>query len=427
MATTTSWRTQHPFDTDLDISSTAFWAKRFAERDETFRSLRLHAPVSWHAPMESPGLPPEIHGEAGFWAVVKHEDIGFVSQNHKLFSSDGERWGGVIPAPMDPRNASKPTFISMDPPDQTRHRKIMSSAFTPKAVGRLADKINERAEQIVSRVVGAGDFDFVTEVSEKLPMLTVADMVGVPESLVTTFAAAGNAIAGVQDSEFRSEDTSVVEHYMKQFMILREIGTDLVRYRRDNPAEDIATALAFAEFDGRRLDDDDIQATMVLLSVAGNDTTKQTTSHTVTSLWQNPDQKAWLAEDFDGRIAGAVEEFIRHASPVIAFARTATEDLQLGGKDITQGDKLVMFYCSGNRDEQAFEDPHRFDLARTPNTHVGFGGGGVHYCLGNGVAKVQLRAIFRRVLDKLPHMEVGEPVPLNSAAFHGVKHLPVRA
>lgn len=425
----TAWRrTPHPFTTDLDVSSDAFWSKTFVERDETFAWLRKHAPVSWHPPREAPEIPEELHGETGFWAVVKNEDIAFVSENHELFSSDSEEWGGIFMRPTDPRIFGNPNFLTMDPPEQTRYRRIMSAAFTPKGVSRISDKINERAEKIIDRVVGMGGFDFVTEVSAKLPMLTVADLIGIPEDLVESFAEAGNNFANVTDPEFVPAGVDPLEFMLAQLTVLRQIGVDLVNYRREHPAEDIATALAQADFDGRKLDDNDIQSMMLLLSIAGNDTTKQTTSHTLNSLGKHPDQKAWLKEDFDGRIAGAVEEFVRHASPIIQFARTATQDVELRGRKITQGDKVVIFLCSGNRDEEVFEDAHRFDLSRDPAGHVAFGGGGVHYCLGNGIAKAQLKAIYSRVLTKLPHLQItGEPDLLFGDFINGIKHLPVYA
>jgi cytochrome P450 len=301
----------------------------------------------------------------------------------------------------------------------------MSAAFTPKSVARISGKINERAAQIVDRVAGAGKIDFVREVSRKLPMLTVADMIGVPDSLSETFAEAGDNMMGSHDPEFLPPGVSLLEFVFQQREILRQIGVDLVNYRRAHPSNDIATALAQAEMNGQKLDDDEIASVMLLLSVAGNDTTKQTTSRTVLSLDRNRDQRAWLMADFDGRIAGAIEEFIRHASPVMEFARTAMADTELAGQQICQGDKVVLFYCSGNRDESVFDDPHRFDLSRPRRPHVGFGGGGVHYCLGHGIAKAQLRALFSQILAKLPKMEVGEPEYMYSEFINGIRRLPV--
>ncbi|MBH0024826.1 MULTISPECIES: cytochrome P450 [unclassified Salinibacterium] len=421
---TTVYSTEHELTTDEDISSEDFWRKSFEQRDETFARLRKDNPVSWHRSLEVPTMPQEVHGEAGFWAVTLAEDIRFVSENNEIFSSAEP--GHISLAPRYPGLLIPPTFLSMDPPFHTRYRQIMSRAFTPKAVGVLSVKIKERAAQIVDRVVGAGEFDFVHEVSAKLPMLTVADMVGVPEDLVGAFAQAGDNQVGASDPDILPAGVNPLDFVLQQIAILQEIGVDIVNHRRKYPAADIATALANADFDGKPLSDDDIGAMMLLLSVAGNDTTKQTTSRTVVSLDRNPDQRDWLMEDYEGRIAGSIEEFVRHASPVIEFARTAREDIELRGQKILKGDKVVIFYGSGNRDEREFEDPHKFDLTRGRSPHVGFGGGGVHFCLGNGVAKAQLNALFSEITTKLPNMEVGEPVNLYSNFINGVKNLPVK-
>jgi cytochrome P450 len=414
--------TEHPLTTDKDISSEAFWHKSFEERDETFSWLRHNAPVSWHQPIEDPELPREVHGETGFWAVTRAADIQYVSQNNELFGSAA---GSVQLRPRHPGLIQPPTFLEMDPPQHTRYRQVMSAAFTPKGVARLSGKISQRAAQIVDRVVGAGEIDFVEEVSARLPMLTVADMIGVPDSLTETFAHAGDNMMGARDPRILPPGVSPIDFSIQQMMILRQIGVDLVNHRRKHPSSDIATALANAELEGKKLTDDDISSVMLLLSVAGNDTTKQTTTHTIISLDRNPDQRAWLMEDFDSRIASSIEEFIRHACPVIEFARTATEDTELGGQKIDKGDKVGIFYCSGNRDESVFDHPHRFDLNRPRRPHVGFGGGGVHFCLGNGIAKAQLRALFSEILTKLPDMKVGEPEYLYSEFINGVRRLPV--
>jgi cytochrome P450 len=414
--------TEHPMTTDKDISSEAFWRQTFDERDGTFSWLRKNTPVSWHRPLEDPELSPDVHGEAGFWAVVRAADIQYVSQNNELFSSE---IGSVMVRPRHPDFMPPPTFLEMDPPRHTPYRRIMSAAFTPKGVARLSDKINQRAAQIVDRVVGAGKIDFVTEVSARLPMLTIADMVGVPDSLSDTFAEAGDKFIGARDPEILPPGVTPNDFVLEQMGVLRQIGVDLVNYRREHPSSDIATALANAELDGNKLTDEDITSVMLLLSVAGNDTTKQTTTSTLISLDRNPDQRAWLTEDFEARINASIEEFIRHASPVIEFIRTATQDTELGGQKITKGDKVTIFYCSGNRDESVFEDPSRFKLARPQRPHVGFGGGGVHFCLGNGIAKAQLRALFSNILTKLPNIEVGEPEYLYSEFINGVRHLPV--
>jgi len=423
MTTAKPFTTRHPFTVDKDISSQTFWSRTFKERDETFAWLRKNAPVSWHPPYEDPTMPPEIHGEAGYWAVTLADDIRAASQDYALYSSTG---GSISYAPRHPDLVQSPTFIAMDPPEHTSYRQAISAAFTPKSVGRISEKIRQRAADIIGSVIGVGEFDFVAEVSAKLPMLTIADMVGVPDSLTEDFALAGDRLVGARDPELVPPGENPIEYSGKQMMILREIGVDIVNHRRTHPADDIATGLASYEMDGKLLTDDDIAAMMVLLSIAGNDTTKQTTSHTLLSLDRNPDQRAWLLEDFDGRIVGAIEEFIRHASPVMEFGRRAMHDTEMGGQQIAKDDKVVLFYCSGNRDESVFEDPHRFDLTRPRLPHVGFGGGGVHFCLGNSVAKAQLRALYREILTRLPNIEVGEPELLHNEFINGVRRLPVR-
>ncbi|HWI30546.1 MAG TPA: cytochrome P450 [Microbacterium sp.] len=412
----------HDETTDLDISSYAFWAKTFDEREETFAALRAEHPVSWHRPLEEVAFTPEQHGQTGFWAVTRAEDITFVSQHHELFSSE---LGHTILRPGPPEAQLAMSFLELDPPRHTAFRKIMSAGFTPKAVARLSDKIEERAAQIVDRVVGAGPIDFVAEVSSRLPMMTVADLVGVPESLMETFATAGDDIVRIADPTALRPDENPIEVAQRSFGTIAAIGAELGAARRQTPQDDIMTALVSAEIDGEKLSDQDIMMVLVLLSVAGNDTTKQTTTRTVIQFDRHPDQRAWLMEDFDGRITGAIEEFVRHASPVIQFARTATQDVELGGQQILAGDKVGIFYCSGNRDERVFTDPAKFDLSRGRTPHVGFGGGGVHYCLGNGVAKAQLRALFQQILTKLPDIEVGEPEYLGSDFINGVNRLPV--
>ena len=420
----TLFATDHPLTVDKDISSQAFWQKSFDERDQTFSWLRQHAPVSWHAPLEDPSVPPEVHGEKGFWAVTRQADIQHVSQHHELFSSE---IGSVQLRPRNPATVQPPSFLELDPPRHTEYRRIMSAAFTPKAVRRLTDQIDARAAQIIDNVVGAGRIDLVEQVSSRLPMLTIADLVGVPESLTETFAQAGDRlISAAYGDEDLLQGQKPADFLLAQVKILAEIGNEMVAHRRRQPTDDIATALAQANLDGRPFTGEEIASVMVLLSVAGNDTTKQTTSATVWSMHRWPEQKEWLAADFDGRIGGAIEEFVRHASPVMQFSRTATQDVELGGQLISTGDKVGIFYCSGNRDESVFEDPFTFDLSRRPNPHVGFGGGGVHYCLGNGIAKAQLRALFREILTKLPKLEVvGEPTPMRSEFINGITRMTV--
>jgi len=405
----------------LDLSSESFWARPFEERDESFAWLRAHMPVSWNPPLETPEY--RNHDEPGFWALTLADDIVTVSTDHERFSSATT----FTLRPQNPAGALPATFMRMDPPLQAQYRRTMAAMFTHRAVGRLYETIRSRAAQIVAQVEGAGEFDFVERVSARLPMLMIADFVGVPASLAEEFARAGDNVVSMYDPDMLPPGMTILDFKRAQADTLQRIGVELVRHRRSHPADDIATALAQAEVDGRALTDDEIGSMMLLLSIGGNDTTKQTTSHTMLALIRHPDQRAWIKQDLANRLPTAVEEFLRHASPIIAFARTATRDTEIRGVPIARGDKVAMFYCSGNRDESRFDRPHAFDVTRPRTAHVAFGGGGAHHCLGANLARAQLRAIFSEVLTRLPRIELaGDPVPLRSSLFHGIRTLPVR-
>ncbi|MFC5745663.1 cytochrome P450 [Actinomadura rugatobispora] len=408
--------TRHPLTTDVDISSQRFWSLPFPERDRAFARLRAEAPVSWHPPIDVPYQ----HDQQGFWAVTRAADITAVSRNSELFQS---RYGTTLD-PVSVEEATGATFIlTMDPPEHSRYRSLISAAFTPRAVRQITERIERNAAAIVDSLIGAGDIDFVHACSNRLPMTTVSDIVGVPESrreevtqAAETLVGGGDA-AGLPREEYHQAAFAALLH-------LYQVGADLAAHRRRHPADDLMTNLVRAEIDGHRLTDENIGAFMVLMSVAGNDTTKQATTRTMLSLQEHPEQREWLLADLDGRIMQAVDEFVRHATPVMQFTRTAARDTELGGAQIAAGDKVALFYCSGNRDETVFDRPDEFDLSRPRSPHVGFGGGGAHFCLGHNVAKTQLRAIISEILTRIPKIEFGEPVPLRSTFIHGIEALP---
>ena len=403
----------------IDISSDEFWSRSFVERDDAFAQLRRAGEITWHPPLTAK-LPYE---EPGFWAIVRHEDIAYVSQNHELFSTAQ----GVGLPPMPPESARQVSFfLAMDPPQHTRYRKIIGSAFTPKAARRIRSIVEGNAREIVDDMVGAGEIDFVDHCAALLPMRTVSDMIGIPRSERERVRRAGHkAFSGPQDED---GDVDPAAFFVEQMTILHEAAIELAQFRRKKPADDLMSSIVHSEVDGERLTDEEIGAFMFLLASAGNDTTKQATSISTWALSKHPEQKKWLLDDFDGRITMAMEEFVRYASPVLDFARVATQDTKIGDVTIKEGDKLGLFYCSSNRDESVFDEPHQFDLSRFPNPHQGFGGGGVHYCLGNQIAKTELQAIFSELFTRLPNLEVtGEPEWLSGNNFvNGIEHLPVR-
>jgi cytochrome P450 len=407
--------TAHPLTTDLDISSAAFWAQPFDARERTFARLRAEAPVSWHPSVEV-GYE---HPQQGFWAVTLAEDITTVSHDSERFQS---RFGTTLD-PLSPDGAAGGFFLNMDPPEHTRYRRLVSAAFTPKAVASIAGRIQANATSIVDSLVGAGDFDFVQACSGRLPMTTVSDIVGVPEADRERVALAAENLVGGADAAGLPPDERQTLIY-SEVLYLFQLGADLAAHRRRNPGNDLLTGLVQGEIDGHRLTDENIGQFMVLMAVAGNDTTKQTTTQAMLALRSHPEQRDWLLADFDTRIGPAIEEFVRYASPVLQFTRTAAADTELRGVPISAGDKVAIFYCSGNRDERVFDRPGEFDPRRAPNPHVGFGGGGAHFCLGNGVARTQLRAILGELLRRVPDIEFGEPVQLVSNFINGISELP---
>lgn len=404
----------------VDLSSRAFWAATAAQREQSFAELRRDRPVSWHPPVEDSLMPDPA--DPGYWAVTRHADIVEVSRNSEVFlSGKGVLFENI---PDELLEASQ-SFLAMDPPRHTLIRKVVHAAFTPRQVRRIEDSIKANARDIVSELRAAGSgVDFVSHCAKELPVRTLSDMVGIPESERHAVADAADALVSWGDPEYL-DGRNPMEVLVSSQMYLHQVASALTAERRANPGEDLFSALIHAEVEGARLTDFEIAAFFVLLAVAGNDTTRQTTSHAVKALTDFPDQRAWLLASFEDRIGGAVEEFIRYASPVMTFRRTAATDHVLNGQQITAGEKVVMFYSSGNWDTAVFDHPERLDLARDPNPHLGFGGGGRHFCLGAHVARAQLRAIIGQLLTQIPDLCAGEASYVAGNFVHAIRRMSV--
>ncbi|AWT53494.1 cytochrome P450 [Mycolicibacterium smegmatis] len=400
----------------FDITSHEFWSRPFAVRDETFAQLRAAEGLSWHQPLSTLF---DVE-EPGFWALTRRADLQFVSQHPELFTS--AQGVALDPMPADVQKFAT-FFLMMDPPEHTVYRRLISSAFTPRNVRRIEEQIHANAVDVVDQLIGVGNADFVEACSAQLPMRTISDMLGVPKADQPALAKAAEKLFSMSDDEYSSLEERAVAT-INEIMLISSTGVELAKFRRANPGDDLMTSIVNAEVDGHRLTDEEIGAFLILLASAGNDTTKQTTTHAMMALAAHPDQRDWLMADFDGRIGPAVEEFVRWATPVIQFARFATEDVEVAGQTIRAGEKVGLFYCSANRDEAVFTDPQRFDLSRSPNPHLGFGGGGPHFCLGNQLAKTELRNLFRELLTRLKTIEFGEPELLHSSFVHGIKRVP---
>jgi len=405
-----------PYD-PVSISPVEFWAMTADEREKSFKTLRDERPLSWHPPIEGALLPVEIDG---VWAVTRHADISYVSKNPELFCS-GQ--GVMIEAVPDDILDAAQSFLAMDAPQHSTLRRLISSVFTPRQVAKIQDQVNNQAVRIVDDLITTTDGDFVEQVSKKLPMWTVYEMIGLPEEQRDEAAHHADGMVSWADTDVAAgrEPGQVINDSLVGLLTL---GLELAEQRRAAPGNDLMSQLVQAEIDGRQLTDDELGAFFVLLSVAGNDTTRNTISLTTMALQQHPEQRALLERDYDATIKVAIEEFVRWGSPVMTFRRTATQDTVLREQEIKQGDWVLMIYSSGNRDERVFADPYKFDLTRKPNPHVGFGGGGPHFCMGAFLAKMQLEAFFRELIFRAPSLRVGQPEYLTGNFVHAVKSLP---
>ncbi len=407
---------------ELNVSSDAFWEQDTDDRDVIFRQLRQERPISWQRPIET-ALAPDSN-DPGFWAVVRHADIVEVSKQNDVFVS---RYGVMFDMLPPVFLQMAMSFLAMDNPQHDKVRRLVGSAFTRPQIRRIDDEIASRARRIVATArqnATAGEpIDFVSDISRHLPIEMFSDMFGVPEELRPTVAHLADEIVAWADPVLLSgRDGAQVQ--VEATTQIHQIAQRLIAQRRERPADDLLTNLVQAEVDGEKLADLEISATMVLFAVAATDTTRHTASFAVKALTDFPEQRQWLWEDFEDRINSAIEEFLRWGSVVLNFRRTAVAEYELNGQKILPGDKVVMMYPSGNRDAEVFDHPDTFDLARTPNAHVAFGGGGIHFCLGNQLAKSMLRSLFRELHRQMPDFVAGEPTLMKTNFMRGVVSLP---
>ena len=413
-ATAAITRADRPYD-PADLSSLEFWSGTAKDREKVFAELRADRPVSWHRPVTN-GLF-EDPNDQGFWAVVRHADLVEVTRRPGDFlSGKGITFESLPAEALDAAQG----FIAMDPPRHTKIRRLMAAAFTPKQLARIDDHIVANSRRIVDDIAGRGEVDFVTEVASLVPMNNICDMVGIPEEHRRTVAYESQFADGWRDDRLL-KGAEPLARVAQTIHTVRAIADELIAERRRNPGDDLLTSLVQAEVDGERLSDDEISSFFMLLIIAGNDTTRQSTAHGLKALTDFPDQRSWLMEDLDGRMPMAIEEIVRWATPIMTFRRTAAHDTELGGHHITEGDKVIMFYSSANMDTAVFDHPEQLNLSRSPNKHVAFGGGGIHHCLGAQLARRQLAATFRELLTRLPDIHtVGKPDLGTGNFFHTV-------
>ncbi|ORB61579.1 cytochrome P450 [Mycolicibacterium tusciae] len=404
---------------DVDLGSLQFWERDDDLRDGAFATLRRESPITFFDVPEVAGFAPG----AGHWALTTHDDVHFASRHPEIFSSIPTSTAlNDVPAEIAEFVGS---MISLDDPRHLRLRKIVNRAFTPKVVARIEDSVRARARTLVADMIANHSdarADFVAEVSGPLPLQIICDMMGIPEQDEQKVFHWTNVMLGVGDDEASGEFDEVVAIITE----IAEYGMALAEERRARPQHDLTTNLVQAEVDGERLTSTEIASFFILLSAAGNETTRNAISHGMVALTRYPEQRDIWWNDFDGVAATAVEEIVRWASPVIFMRRNLTRDIEMRGIPMKAGAKVSMWYNSANRDESKFANPWLFDVTRDPNPHFGYGGGGAHFCLGANLARREIRVLFEELHRQVPDVvAVEEPAILHSAFIHGIKRLPV--
>lgn len=378
---------------------------------EAFSWLRANAPVYRHPEPDGPG----------FWAVTKHADIVAVSRDPATYSSE---LGSTFVRTQDEEvlDSLRLSILNMDPPRHERYRKLVSKGFTPRTIARLDSFIEERAKIIVDDIVDRGECEFVADVAALLPLQMICELIGIPEHDWSMMFELSNKLVGFDDPDFQTTPEVGTAAATDIFAYCDRLADD----RRRAPRDDVMSALVTAEVDGEMLNDVELNLFFVTLVVAGNETTRNLISHGALALIENPQAFADL-RDHPSMLPGAVEEMLRWGTSIHNFRRTATRDTQLRGQPISAGDKVVLYYLSGNRDEEVFDDPFSFDIRRDPNPHLAFGGSGVHFCLGSHLARTEIRAITEQIVTRLDALELAGPVRrMRSDFINGIKQMPVR-
>jgi cholest-4-en-3-one 26-monooxygenase len=380
-----------------------------------FTYLRRNAPVYKHPEPDGPG----------FWVVTKYDDVITVGRDGATYSSD-QRRGGVVGLEEPPEGAEAfveggNLMLTMDAPEHTRYRKLVNRGFTPRQMRMLEPHIRELTAQILDEVIEQGGCDYVVDVAAELPLQVIAEMLGVPLEDRHKLFEWSNRMIGSEDPEYMIDQSEVFNAQVEMFMYANE----LAQQRRAAPRDDIISALLDAEVDGYRLSEMDFNLFFLLISVAGNETTRNSISHGIKAFCDFPEQYQLLVED-PSRAASATEEIVRWASPVMYFRRNVTRDAELRGQQLKAGDKVSIWYISANRDEDVFDRPFEFDILRDPNEHVGFGGGGPHHCLGANLARMEINVLLDEMARRVPTIErTGDAQPLRSNFIAGIKHMPV--
>lgn len=409
----------------IDLSDRDFWAEPPAVRHAVFDKLRAERPF---AHFDEPVMMEGMEAGPGYWAVTRLADLDAISSQPAVFCS-GKGAVSIQDLPAD-LSEFYGSMISMDDPRHARIRRIVAKTFTPRMLEQVIDSVVGIVDDVLAEArakaeAGDGSIDVVADIAAPIPLRIICDMMGVPEEDRLLVLNASNTILSGGDPELTDEEdplTALLEAGMNMAALMERLAAERVA----NPTDDLTTALVNSEVDGEKLTHQEIASFFILLLVAGNETTRTAIAQGLFALSENPDQRErWMADPSLDKTA--VEEIVRWVSPVTWMRRTATQDGEVNGHSFQEGDKFLLFYAAANRDPDAFENPHRFDITRTQNNHVGFGGHGPHFCLGAHLARRELAVTFRRLFEICPDLEItGEPDRLRSSFVNGLKRLPAR-
>ncbi|WP_433525141.1 cytochrome P450 [Nocardia pseudovaccinii] len=401
------------FPAGFDFTDPGLWEDRMPV--EEFATLRRTAPVWWCA---QPDATSGGFRDGGYWVVSKHEDVKEISRSPEIYSSAQK--GAIIRLPDDVTpeqiELTGALLVNMDAPKHAKIRRIVSKGFTPRAVEGLRAALTERAARIVHEAKRTGGGDFVQQVACELPLQAIAELLGVPNDDRHKLFEWSNQTLNYDDPEYGDATTAFTE--------ILGYAWNMAEERRACPVDDIVSQLVHADVDGEALGSDEFGFFVILLAIAGNETTRNAITHGMKAFVDHPDQWELYREQ---RPRTAPDEIVRWATPVNAFQRTAAQDTELGGQQIKQGQRLGIFYSSANFDEDAFENPFTFDVMRDPNPHVAFGGTGAHYCVGANLARLEIDLMFNAIADVMPQIsQVADPVRLRSGWINGIKNWQVR-
>jgi cholest-4-en-3-one 26-monooxygenase len=397
----------------FDVNDPDLYAQRLPR--EEFDELRRTAPIWWQSqPRHRDGF-----DDDGHWVLTRWADVKEVSRNDAVFST----WENTAiirfheQMERDTIDMQRVILLNMDAPQHTRMRQIISRGFTPRAIGSLKEALDQRAKSIVERVKNNETGDFVTDIACELPLQAICELLGVPQEDRLKIFDWSNRMVSYDDPDYDPDDGQTASFEMLSYFM--EMAED----RKACPAADIVTKLVTADVDGQELTSDEFGFFTILLSVAGNETTRNAISHGMIAFMQNPDQWELYKSE---RPETTADEIVRYSTPVVAFQRTAKEDVEIGGQLVKAGQRVGLYYAAANFDPDVFADPYKFDILRDPNPHLGFGGTGAHYCIGANLARTEINLIFNAIADNLPDISMlGEPARLRSGWLNGIKHLPV--